>query len=348
MTQKADIPTNIRIAIIDYLSGDWEECKSKELNDWLEAESNNQQTFQHLINLWGAEQISKEEKNFDHNEAWNSLSEKLVHNQSTKTFNLNYKRLLTYAAIAVFALLIGGMGYSWLQRVDFYSNQKMVEYIAPYGSRTELKLLDGSVVKLNAGTTIRYDNNFGLNNRKVELEGEAYFEVAKNEKLPFKVKTKEIAVIALGTIFNVKAYGDEDKVETTLLEGSVRVKNIEHGVKRSIVLTPSQKAVFSKQDFNFEVMQLSNLSELSWFEEEWLISNMNLQEFSRLLERRYDVEIKFQDKRIEKVVFSGKFKDETIEQIMEAVSLISPVKYKFVNKKIELNIDENRLKEFSW
>ena len=94
------------------------------------------------------------------------------------------------------------------------------------GSRAQFSLSDGTTVTLNAGSRLKYDNRFGINDRVVQLEGEGYFKVAKDSKRPFTVKTSHLNVRALGTAFNVKAYSDDKTIETTLVEGSVKIEEI--------------------------------------------------------------------------------------------------------------------------
>ena len=92
------------------------------------------------------------------------------------------------------------------------------------GSRAQFTLSDGTAVTLNAGSKLKYDNRFGIKDRIVQLEGEGYFKVAKDTKRPFIVKTSHLNVMALGTAFNVKAYSDDKTIETTLVEGSVKIE----------------------------------------------------------------------------------------------------------------------------
>ena len=115
--------------------------------------------------------------------------------------------------------------------------------------RAQFTLPDGTTVSLNAGSRLKYDERFGINDRIVELEGEGYFKVAKDSKRLFTVKTSYLNVNALGTAFNIKAYSDDNTIETTLVEGSVRIEEIaDNGRKEVMVLKPNQKLTFFKAD----------------------------------------------------------------------------------------------------
>ena len=347
--QEKSISEEIKIAIINYLSGNWEDCDSGLLNSWLEENSENSRLFGQLVDLWEADQITKREKSFDTSTAWARLESKM--NERTTLINRmgGFNQISRYAAIFILALVLGGVG-NYLIRDHFEStwySKNTVEYVAPYGSKTKLKLLDGSFVWLNAGTTLKYDQGFGASNRDIQLSGEAYFEVAKNKKLPFIVKAKEVSVMAVGTKFNVKAYPDEKMVETILLEGSVKLDNLVSKKQKSILLNPNQKAVFNPTDNDFVVSNVKNAYETSWYTNDWVIKNTNLGSFAKLLERRYNIEIAFEEDSIKNYEFAGIIQDETIEQVLTAITYTAPLKYKIINKNVTISIDKGKLNKYN-
>ena len=345
MTQKNNLSEEIKISIINYLSGNRDECDSTLLTTWLEESEENSRLFGQLVDLWEAGQISRREKDFDVDKAWARLEPKMG---SKKNPFLFFRQIGRYAAVFVVALFIGGLAYSLLQ-THFnagLSSSNWVEYTAPYGSKTNLKLTDGSFVWLNAGTTLKVDPQFGTRNRNIQLEGEACFEVAKNKKLPLVVTAKEISVTALGTKFNVKAYPDEAAVQTILLEGSVRLQKQGGTPKSGLLLKPGQKAVFNPSDNKFAVLDSPDAYEVSWTTDKWVIKNTTLGELSRLLERRYNIDFTFNDERIKNYEFGGTIKDETIEQVLTAISYSAPLSYKIINNHVSLSIDATKLKNY--
>ncbi len=345
MTQKNSISEEVKISIINYLSGKWDECDSVLLNGWIEQSPENKKLFGQLVDLWEADNIIRREKEFDTDEAWTKFERQMNSAVQKMDKGFIFSPFLRYAAIFILALFIGGLGYAIFQNKSGGYSSNMVEYTAPYGSKTSLKLLDGSQVWLNAGTTLKYNQGFGKHNRDIELSGEAYFEVAKNKNLPFVVKAKKISVTALGTRFNVKAYPEETVVETCLLEGSVKLQNLTRAGKQELILKPEQKSVFNLQNHKF-LVTASDASEISWTTDKWVIRNTKMGEFSRLLERRYNVDFTFSDSRIKGYEFGGTIKDETIEQVLTAISLSAPVKYKIVNNHVTLSIDESKLSQY--
>ena len=128
--------------------------------------------------------------------------------------------LWRYAAIIAVILAVGCFSY-WQGGVNVKDTFADISVEAPLGSRTKLYLPDGTLVWLNAGSRMTYSQGFGVDNRKVELEGEGYFEVQRNEKLPFFVKTKDLQLQVLGTKFNFRDYPEDHEVVVSLLEGKV-------------------------------------------------------------------------------------------------------------------------------
>ncbi len=110
------------------------------------------------------------------------------------------------------------------------------------GSKSKVELPDGSVVWLNAGSTLTYDKDFGKENRAVTLIGEGFFDVTKNKEKPFIISTESISIKVLGTVFNVKAYKEDKQTETSLIHGSIEV-TIKNRPNDKIILSPSEKLI---------------------------------------------------------------------------------------------------------
>jgi len=349
MAQKKSIPEELKINIINYLSGKWEECDSKLLTAWLEESEENRRLFGQLTDFWEADRMMRRENDFDTDKAWNRLELKMDSRPAILKRFYGFSQITQYAAILVLGLLLGSLAYSFYRNqadADFTASN-LIEYTVPRGSKTSLKLLDGSVVRLNAGTIIKYNQEFGKQNRDIELSGEAFFEVAKSKDLPFVVNAKHVLVQALGTKFNVKAYPEEKTVETILLEGSVKLEQSGSDSHERLILKPDQKAVFNSENNNFLVSAIDNASEVSWFTDKWVIKNTKLGEFAKLLERRYNIVITFDDDRIRNYEFGGTIKEETIEQVLTAITYSAPLKYQIINKQVTLFLDENKVGQYN-
>lgn len=190
------------------------------------------------------------------------------------------------------------------------------------GNQYRLVLADGSSIWLNAASSIRFPTAFNGTERKVEITGEVYLEVAKNPAMPFKVMANGVEIQVLGTHFNVNAYDDEGSVKTTLLEGKVKVSQ----EASTVQLDPSQQAVFNKQTQQLRVQAADIEEVIAWKEGMFEFHNDDLAGIMRQLARWYDVDVVISGKATAKR-FSGSIRRkasfEQALQILKAVGVSS-------------------------
>lgn len=171
----------------------------------------------------------------------------------------------------------------------------------PRGGTYQLTLPDGSKVWLNAASTIRYPVRFGDRERTVELEGEAYFEVAKEEKRPFKVLSQDQEIRVLGTEFNVSAYGEDEDTKTTLVDGTVEVV----ARQEAVILKPGQQATYNKQGVTVQSVDAAPYT--AWKDGHFHFRRTPLAEIMKQISRWYDVEVVY-EQGVPLETFSGKVK----------------------------------------
>ena len=176
----------------------------------------------------------------------------------------------------------------------------------PAGQRAQMDLPDGSVVWLNSQTTLTYDEDFGKKDRKVTLDGEAYFDVAKDKKRPFIVETGKCNMEVLGTKFNVEGYSDKDDFEVTLMEGSVRVAS-RIGLGDTLMLKPDSKACLQK-DGRLKVIPVDDYNPYRWKEGLICFRNESFLSIMNDLEKYFGVSIVVENKNVLKYYFTGKFR----------------------------------------
>ncbi len=200
----------------------------------------------------------------------------------------------------------------------------------PKGGQYNVVLSDGTKVWLNAASSLRFPTVFTGTERKVEMSGEVYFEVAKNAKMPFKVISQGQKVEVLGTHFNVMAYQNEKAIKTTLLEGSVKVSRNE----RSAILQPGQQAKVGINNNVFRTLSDVNLEEeLAWKNGFFQFNDASLEQVMRQIERWYDVEVEYIGK-IPDEHFTGKLQRNTnLSNVLKILSM-SEVEFKIEGKKI--------------
>lgn len=199
--------------------------------------------------------------------------------------------------------------------------------------RSFTQLPDGSRIWLNKGTKIEYNQQFGIRNRNVLLNGEAYFEVAKNKKLAFVVKTKSIDVTALGTSFNVNAYDDGNEVTTTLYTGKVNVQSTLTGYKT--ILNPFEVAVFSKTKDKITTYVFTGPDKPVWIEPEFRFDMLPLIDITKQLEHNYNVVFVYRNQKIKHLKFSGTFdRDEKLDEILRVIKINTNIDYAIKNDSV--------------
>ncbi len=199
--------------------------------------------------------------------------------------------------------------------------------------RSFTQLPDGSRIWLNKGTKIEYNQQFGIGNRNVLLNGEAYFEVAKNKKLAFVVKTKSIDVTALGTSFNVNAYDDGNEVTTTLYTGKVNVQSTLTGYKT--ILNPFEVAVFSKTKDKITTYVFTGPDKPVWMEPEFRFDMLPLIDITKQLEHNYNVVFVYRNQKIKHLKFSGTFdRDEKLDEILRVIKINTNIDYAIRNDSV--------------
>ncbi len=275
-----------------------------------------------------------------------------------------------YAAVFFIAAFLFGAVY-YLTGTGKNNEITYNEITVPYGSKIKIVLEDSSVVWMNSGSVLIYPNDFSETGREVHLEGEAYFNIHKVNHKPFYVRTDDLNIKVLGTQFNVKAYPDEDIVETSVVFGSIQIEknkeNIAPGIKKEkIHLGARQKAVYSKNSQSLMLEKVEYLTdqplnsireanlvnvdknnkdvnnlqdvgiETAWKDNQLIFRNERFESLSKKLERWYNVEIRITDDEIKDYRFTGSIENETVEQAMDAFRIASSLDYTIDRKTIEI------------
>ena len=199
----------------------------------------------------------------------------------------------------------------------------------PKGGQYQLELPDGSQVWLNATSSIHFPTSFTGTERRIEITGEAYFEIAKNPNMPFIVTVSNSEVQVLGTHFNINAYNDEDNVKTTLLEGSVRFVN-----DGSInILKPGQQAQLTKEGTTKVVSDVNVDNVVAWKNGMFDFENAGIETVMRQLSRWYDVEIEYKGKTDDLFIAEMR-RNIKLSDALKALELTGKVKFDIQDKKI--------------
>jgi transmembrane sensor len=273
------------------------------------------------------------------------------------------RKWLIAAAVAACILLVWGINYLSLSPAPQpVRSAHSEEVLAKAGTRTKMVLPDGTQVWLNSNSRLKYNNDFNATNREVILDGEAYFEVAKDAGLPFIVHASSIDIKVLGTSFEVKSYPQDKTIEATLLQGMIEISRKDNPGTPRVILKPNEKLVFSKsfmanprtgnsrpgsdihQSLSPDIavnsirqdIPDSNKVETSWLYNRLVFDGDSFGELADKMERWYNVRIELRDTILNSYHFGGIFEKETVEEAFKELQLTRDFTYKINGNEIEL------------
>lgn len=267
----------------------------------------------------------------DSTESWSTIDQSISRSRNRRILG----SIMKYAAVLVVAF---GLSYYAQNRMSQdNSDVQYAELEVMYGQTSHLFLFDGTEVWLNSGTKFKYPNKFNQNERNVYVEGEAFFKVKPNKKLPFKVKTGKLEVEVLGTSFNVSAYPTEDKQSIFLVEGSVQINNTDGNKIGQI--TPGQMAVKREGDPAIHVQNADPYYYTSWKNGKIIFNSEKLSEIAEKMERWYNVEIRFSQESLKDYNFSGTIlRTKPIDQTIMAMEQLAPIRFQYEVRPNEKNL----------
>ena len=242
--------------------------------------------------------------------------------------------------IAAVILLTGFLGFLYFSLPKVKSTDKInwLTYSTKPGIKSSVTLSDGTVVKLNAGSSIRYVQNFVGETREIFLEGEAFFEVAHDTLKPFIVHTQDIATKALGTSFNIKANNSE-KISISLITGKVEVKS--QDVKEFLdYLSPGEQVVTLPKGNSWEKESFEEDIVLAWLNQTIIFDDTPLPEAIKMLENWFGVQITLLNYTEQNLTLSGKYKGETLKNILDGLSYTARFNYEITGKQIKINFKQ--------
>ena len=324
-----------------YFEGRATEAEQKELLNWLRKKEN-RFVFNSLRLDW---KKSLEPNRFPAggDESWQKLQAVL----SQKSFNRWQKshkmeQFFKVAAIFFFAVTLGILSWYFTQQAP-QGSETYTTLFAENGQISKAKLPDGSVVWLNSGSEIAYNNRFASKNRHIKLTGEAFFDVTKNEKLPLVVDCGNLNVKVLGTRFNVNAYSGEESAEVVLEEGKVELINPE-SESNFYQMKPGERVKINLESRKFSVSEVNTRRYTSWTEGVLNIYDLPAEELAKRLEKRYNQQFELAPEVL-KLRYTFTIKNEPLEKILELMERITPVKATQHEEIIKIEIDEKKLKE---
>lgn len=266
------------------------------------------------------------------------------------------KYFKTWYAIAASLLIIVTTAALWnVYNINNSSDIIVVDH-SPQGLHTshkQVKLPDGSLVWLNKNSHLSYNKSFGIDNREITLSGEAFFDVAHKAELPMVVHAGLVNIKVKGTAFNVNAYQDDDRVETSLVRGVVEL-SVKGNPSKAVLMKPNEKVIVALDSagkgsaapeialVNMSIDRLATESksglipELAWVENKLVFNNLPFHEVKDKLERWYDIKIKIENEKIKRERFTAVLSSESLETFLKALQMTYNFKYNINNEIVTI------------
>lgn len=319
-----------------FLTGEYSESELVEVNEWLNESADNARKLFEIEEIYHLKDLDRYVTSQHIEQAERSLEEKIKADQKKKEKRVKkIKKIRRWrqiaASVAVFFLISATCIYWYV-----YSDSSNDWIIATSNADvTEIILSDSSKVWLNKFSTLKYPSGFSSKERKVFLDGEAYFEVTKKMEQPFIVENDAMNVRVLGTSFNLSCASNEDVVKATLIEGEIEVKgNNEEGL---IILSPGQRAELNKKNKRLTVKQIEAKLDAVWHNNLIPFENANMYTIAKVLENFYDVKIIVSPEMKVDKTYSGVLQQKsTIDSVLILLKNTIPFDYSINGKSVHV------------
>lgn len=342
--------TEIYVLIGKVLAGEANTQDHHLLQQWLKEDDEHQAIYENMQQIWHEstlhtqwsnadkvyQRILKKRDNIRENSLppWKAMQQSEPSMAVVRPGYTKWKRL----GIAASLLLLGICSLVWLQHYVIPTGQENATFVVkenPAGQKSKIQLTDGTIVWLNSDSKVRYPSNFNDSTRTVELTGEAYFQVAKDTNRPFVVVSGDLQTTAVGTAFNVQYYAGDSVAMVFLAEGRVKAMDIRNPDSIAF-LEPGWGATIFKDSVGLQKFAGPADKYTSWKNGVLFFDNANIQQVVKACERWYNVEIRIKGTPPDGWRFTGKFKNENLENVLESMRYGKDFNYVIQSKHVEL------------
>lgn len=324
--------------LFKYFSGVISEQEKHELLLWLKENEEHKYLMDRMSDWWAVAHIPlfRSDLEADFNEHFYSLLNPSLPIDDKKAQKRTFfNAWVKIAAVGLLLVTVGStaffIGRTSSKQTSFVT---YTETEVPYGSQARIVLPDSSVVRLNAGSSLKYKSDYNQSDRSVELRGEACFDVSPNAQKPFFVTSDKLHVRVEGTTFNVKAYDSEETIDIVLVSGKINVL-LTDKQEEEVSLIPNQQLSYNKQDEKMNVSFVNASNSILWTNGGLYFEEKTFPEIARELERKYAVNIEIRSNSLAKEVFTGTFlSDYTLNQILQEIDVDKKYRHIYKNGKI--------------
>lgn len=328
-------PINYDQLIASFLSGNSNPSEIEWLEQWQNLSEENKEIFDESVIVWNSclKPLTKAEIAQDKLAVEERIITKISLQQKRDRFAI---RLLRMVAVLVVPIMLAIGWYFGRSTISSSNDIAWNTVTAPKKHIAVCTLSDGTEVWLNAGSTMSYPANPVSGERRVRLNGEGYFKVTKDPRNPFFVMTQQATVKVLGTSFDVKAYPGEDRLVTTLEEGSIELFTQKTG-EPPLKLHPGEQAIYDNKDGKISIEKVDAVRFSAWRADKFLFKDADLKTIIAELERLYDIRIHIKNPQLEKLRFRGMFSyDQDLLDAFETLKHSVKLNYTIKDREVWL------------
>lgn len=323
--------------IINFLEGNLSNDEQAELAKWINDCEANARFYVETKDTWEAS-LANGDEIANTTQEWEKFKS-LVKSSSAGVQSGLKKTLVIWQSVAA-VLVVTVAILSVLVSLNYFvsgNNEVLtVQTIVPTGEKSQILLPDGTKVWINSASVLSYNTGYGKQNRDVEIDGEAFFEVAHNAEIPFNVHTKDCEIKVLGTKFNVRSYDTNTQTETALLEGKVEVTLLKG---KQVNLIPGQLAVADNENNELKIVQRNVTNSICWKDNVLRFDNTPLSEVVDKLGYWYGVNFHLSNaQNLEEKHFTFTVKTESLKELLDIVKLVQPLNYQIKGEDIYIEI----------
>lgn len=335
------------------MAGECSDREQKIIEQWINEDPGNKKGMEEFKRIWKASEQERDSKDaFEVDGEWDKLKARLIRDEElqyeteqhashirqfqTSSVHSTTQKVGRVAAILLVAGLFGLLFYQYWPQQEVEPQEQVLRTISTEkAQRANLTLGDGTKVLLNADSQMELPSEFAADVREVFLEGEAYFDVASNPERPFVIHSEGSIIRVLGTSFSVRSYPEDEQVRVVVKEGRVSLEAENQESPQEAVLTANELGRYSLKSNRIETHQVDDMQlYLSWREGYLKYKNTEMSKVAIELERRYGVEVTFEDAKIQKQLLTALLKSRSIRNVLDVISMSLNIEYQLKDNNV--------------
>ena len=315
-----------------YLAGEINSAGKNELDNWLNVSEENRRIFEDIRLVWNKVELEQPGSEPDMNILWQEIASKINDDDKKKIKNADLfsasseissenkikQWWIAIAAVVLISIIVYQSGFN-------LTGQNAIQYVAQYGEQKEVKLDDGSTVKLNSGSKLIVSEDFNEMERNVELSGQAFFDIEHTGN-PFRIKTGNTEIKVIGTSFDVWARNNVTKV--IVKDGKVLFGNLKSMKDSAVILTKNQSSICINDNHPDLPKQVNSEKIIGWLDNKLIFDKTSIREVAKELERRFNIKINLGQVNTA-LTLTGTFDQKNLKSIIESICLTFDLSYKY-------------------